>query len=221
MVAEQQVKDYIRMTKIAGPKCPAGISYAQLPPPFDKIPFYRDVGKRWEFMKHHMSFKNQSVIDLGCATGHYCFKIAEEGARSVLGIELDPATIKAAKMINEYIGHERLGFYESDVLKYFTQNTKGKWDVVLLLSTFQWLAQRHGVEPCGLFLEDLSKRAKFMFFETAGSDSMAPLPEANKRAWIDSMLEENGWSIIDCTLMNAETGGQRWMYFCRSKHAHR
>ena len=57
---------------------------------------------------------------------------------------------------------------------------------------------------------------KFLFFETSGSDSMASLPEADSEEWISDLLESSGFTVIRKELLPAETGSNRWIYYCKS-----
>ena len=41
----------------------------------------------------------KSVLDLGCSFGYFCFEAARRGARRVLGVDVDPDTIRKARLL--------------------------------------------------------------------------------------------------------------------------
>ena len=57
------------------------------------FPFHDNV---FSFLKNYMGNDKGSLLDIGCATGHYCGKFADLGY-SPLGIDLDSEMIKTAK----------------------------------------------------------------------------------------------------------------------------
>jgi 2-polyprenyl-3-methyl-5-hydroxy-6-metoxy-1,4-benzoquinol methylase len=46
----------------------------------------------WEFFSF-LNFENKVVLDIGCHTGYYCFKIMEQGAKKVIGIDVSSIDI--------------------------------------------------------------------------------------------------------------------------------
>ena len=52
--------------------------------------------KVFSFLKNYAASGNSAVLDIGCATGHYCGRFIEDGYR-VTGIDLDTGMIQAAR----------------------------------------------------------------------------------------------------------------------------
>lgn len=46
---------------------------------------------KWEALKGHIELRNRSVLDVGCGNGYYGWRMLEEGARRVIG--LDPSLL--------------------------------------------------------------------------------------------------------------------------------
>ncbi|MCP4296785.1 MAG: tRNA 5-methoxyuridine(34)/uridine 5-oxyacetic acid(34) synthase CmoB, partial [Proteobacteria bacterium] len=43
---------------------------------------------KWERLKDHITpLKNKIVLDVGCGNGYHCFRMADEGAKAVIGID--------------------------------------------------------------------------------------------------------------------------------------
>ena len=205
-----QIKKKIVETKLVGETLPEGKLYAQLPKDFLDVPYYRDTEKRWEFIKKYLRPDMKSFMDLGCSTGHYCFKLAEQGCVNVVGVDNDKNDISVASDINDYYGYD-IEFLFGDVI-----DLEFDVDLTLFLSTFQWSCKQHGLSKCKDFLAHLADMTKFLFFETSGSDSMASLPEADSEEWISNLLESSGFTVIRKELLPAETGSNRWIYYCKS-----
>ncbi len=59
------------------------------------IPTHRS----WESIASLVDWKDQSVVDMGCFHGYFCFKVEQAGARSILGLDHSEAVLKTAGMI--------------------------------------------------------------------------------------------------------------------------
>ena len=49
----------------------------------------------YSFIKGYLPSNNSNILDIGCATGHYCGKFAADGYK-ITGIDLDPDMIRTA-----------------------------------------------------------------------------------------------------------------------------
>ncbi|MCD6396508.1 MAG: class I SAM-dependent methyltransferase [Spirochaetaceae bacterium] len=67
--------------------------YSKFSADYEQIfPFSEKV---YSFLKSYLPFKDTSVLDIGCATGHYCGKFASDGYK-ITGIDLVQDMIKTA-----------------------------------------------------------------------------------------------------------------------------
>jgi len=67
--------------------------YSQFADSYEAIfPFRQAV---YSFLAVHLKQSRSRIVDIGCGTGHYCGRFAEEGF-DAQGIDLDPAMIKSA-----------------------------------------------------------------------------------------------------------------------------
>ena len=90
--------------------------------------------------------RNASVLDIGCNEGYFCFKAAELGAKSVIGIDKTKKWIDAANTRNTY---ESILFIHSD-LSYLSTIAQESIDVVLLLSTMHYLCNPENLDINGI-----------------------------------------------------------------------
>ena len=68
--------------------------YSEFAEDYEQIfPFKNKV---YSFLKENIPSSEGTVLDVGCATGHYCGRFAAEGYRAA-GIDLDPEMIAAAR----------------------------------------------------------------------------------------------------------------------------
>jgi len=98
------------------------------------------------------SWKGKSVLDVGCGTGGFAFKIAKKGAK-VLGIDYSKEAIKIA---SEQHKHKNLQFLHADINK----NLSGKYDIITSIGTLE-----HMDNPLKIlksFKKHLSPRGKII-----------------------------------------------------------
>src|SRR3990167_6464975 len=210
-LTKERVVDEIMRTQMNGPELPKGISYGELPEELGKLPCYRPNKSRLEFIDKHLT-ESSWITDLGCNAGHMCFALQKLGHRCN-GVDSDWEAIKTAKLINDFLGVKNF-FFNQDITEY-----KNKSKVVLYLSAFQWVVQKHGLDVAAQHLKELAKSpCELLFFETAGSDSKAPLRQADDQLWIVDMLKSCGWHCINSSKISAETGGDRYIYALNKKN---
>ena len=67
--------------------------YSKFSEDYEQIfPFNEKV---FSFIKEYLPSNNTNILDIGCATGHYCGKFAGDGYK-ITGIDLDPDMIRTA-----------------------------------------------------------------------------------------------------------------------------
>jgi len=67
------------------------------------------AGEWYEFQKLLPNLKNSTVLDLGCGYGWHCRYVIENGAKSVIGVDLSEKMLEKANEINklEWIEYQR------------------------------------------------------------------------------------------------------------------
>ena len=81
--------------------------------------------KKWQRIERiikNIDIKDKSVIDIGSSDGFFCLKMAEMGAKSVLGVEPDKNRIEKSNYAKEYfkfnnIEFENLSIYDEKILQ--------------------------------------------------------------------------------------------------------
>ncbi len=95
-------------------------------------PHPRDTTKRIDYMNlKGIDFKGKSVLDVGCSNGVFCNYAVENGAKTVLGIDLEKPVL-ASKLLSNYLGHFNIDYWERDLKIEITPFFK--FDIVFFLS---------------------------------------------------------------------------------------
>ena len=212
-----KIKDMIKQMatthKVEGSSVFEGHTYGRLPfKELENMPYHRDNKERTDWILNNMPENCKSILDLGCNVGHLSFELASHGFK-VYGIDYDGNAINIAKKINEYY-HMDCEFYAKNILDISLMYQK--YDVILFLSAFQWIVKQIGIFKAKMFINILSDRCKYMFFETSGSDSMAQLIQADDFEWQKDLLETHRFKILDYKKMKVDTGNERWIIKCLS-----
>src|ERR1035437_7812003 len=72
-----------------------------------------------------------SIIDIGCGPGHYCFSLAQNSEREILGIDFSEIMIKLAAKHSEELGLEnKLKFEVANILE-FEPNRKFDYSIMM------------------------------------------------------------------------------------------
>jgi SAM-dependent methyltransferase len=74
-------------------------------------------------------FNQLRVLDLACGEGHYAIECAVHGAEAV-GIEFREESLAKARFAKDYLGLDRLTFYQDDV-RNLSREKYGEFDVVI------------------------------------------------------------------------------------------
>ena len=120
-----------------------GYLYSPLPfPEFKDTPYQRRaVAERCFLLSHSLPrpfTKQRKLLDIGCHTGYNCFRFQELGYECT-GLESDELTIEIAQDVSE-LKQTGIKFINAKVgIESLKQ--LGKFDIVLFLSTFQWVVQ--------------------------------------------------------------------------------
>ncbi|PQA95789.1 SAM-dependent methyltransferase [Chryseobacterium shigense] len=88
----------------------------------------------WPALKKMLpDFKGKNVLDLGCGFGWHCRYAIENGAKSVIGVDLSAKMLEKAKEINQLEGIE----YVQEALEDL-HYPSGKFDMILSSLTFHY-----------------------------------------------------------------------------------
>lgn len=85
-----------------------------------------DCKKRLKFLSN-VNLKNKTVLDLGCNSGFYCLWAKKNGAKRVVGIDIDETRLAQAKILAE-IEKLDVEFYNKNI---FELEQIGQFDIVL------------------------------------------------------------------------------------------
>jgi len=93
--------------------------------------------KFWRRLGGKPDFENKSILDFGCGHGSLCIDIANSGANSITGIDLNDELLKFANQnlnVNYQKFSKKVFFEKKDLLK---NNFIHKFDLVVTKDTFE------------------------------------------------------------------------------------
>jgi SAM-dependent methyltransferase len=126
-----------------------------------------DSDDRWEMIAPTLAATDETALDIGCASGFFTAKLADEGL-SVTGIDVDEGRIETAKRTWE--GREGIEFA---VRRLDPENVSElpSVDVVLLLTVYHHWCDHFGRESAEGMLRELATRSTRIVFEPPGEAS--------------------------------------------------
>lgn len=134
-----------------------------------------DTTERLEAIRSHIDTKDQNLLDIGCADGVLTAKLASNGIFCI-GIERDETNLKMA--------HKR--FENRTGLGYMKHNTTPRnicelpnFDVILLLTVFEWWCRDYGIEQAEAMLQEIYSKSNKLFFEGHGDSISHGGPQRN------------------------------------------
>lgn len=135
-------------------------------------------------------FKGKRVLDLGCGYGWHCRYAAENGAISVVGIDLSTKMLEKAQALTS---DQRIQ-YQNAAIEDF-EFSSGSFDVVLSSLAIHYISDFDGL--CRKIYETLSSQGIFVFsvehptFTAYGSQDWIYDAEGNKLHWpVDNYFKE-------------------------------
>jgi SAM-dependent methyltransferase len=93
--------------------------------------------KFWRRFRHKPKLKDKSVLDFGCGHGALCIDLANNGAKSVTGIDLEEKLLDFAnKNLNKNFSHllTKIEFKRKNLLN---ENFEKKFDLIVTKDTFE------------------------------------------------------------------------------------
>jgi 2-polyprenyl-3-methyl-5-hydroxy-6-metoxy-1,4-benzoquinol methylase len=125
--------------------------------------FRRAMKVRFEKTLKIIPAEKVSVIDIGCGPGHYCFSLAKEGHREILGIDFSEPMIKLA---NEHA--KDLGLSNSlkfEVVDVFSYDPLRKFDYSIMMGFVEYFEHPELVVNKAV---DITNRKIMISFPAAG-----------------------------------------------------
>jgi len=170
---------------------------------YDDLKFFEQYGKmnrsqrglegagEWYALKEMLpSFAGKSVLDLGCGFGWHCRYVMENGAKSVIGVDISEKMLERARTINDLDGIEYSRKAIEDV-----DYPAGHFDVVLSSLTFHYLASFDSISKS--IYKWLKPEGTFVFsvehpvFTAAGNQVWAYDEKGEIQHWpLDHYFEE-------------------------------
>jgi len=92
------------------------------------------AGEWYEFQKLLPNLKNSTVLDLGCGYGWHCRYVIENGAKSVIGVDLSEKMLEKANEINKLEGIE----YQRNAIEELTFRS-GQFNLVISSLAFHYI----------------------------------------------------------------------------------
>jgi len=79
-----------------------------------------------------INVRDMRVLDVGCSEGFFSLKLAELGAREVVGVDADELRIKKAKSVSEILGASNITYEAADIFN-SSMDKYGHFDFVLCM----------------------------------------------------------------------------------------
>ncbi|WP_284735753.1 class I SAM-dependent methyltransferase [Dongia deserti] len=187
-----------------------GHLYNPLPfPEFADVPYQRAAcEERFDLISKLLPrpFKGGTLLDIGCHTGYNCFRFREKNFQCT-GIEADPLTAEIAADVDQ-LKKTQVRFINSRADANMIRSL-GHFDVVLFLSTFQWVVHFDGFDAAVALLAEVQRNCDCLFFETSmGQEGKMKLPQLPDARAIHDLLRSSGaHGNVDCLGAMQAPGG--------------
>lgn len=123
---------------------------------------YSRSWKSWEnILSLGVSFKDKKVCDLGCYIGYFCFRMEEQGAGKLLGLDKNPPALEIAKTIANYTS-STCNFEERDIGK---EGVGEGVDIILALNMLHHVRKNMGNAAHIFAIKDMFKNCSEAIFE--------------------------------------------------------
>jgi serine/threonine protein kinase len=204
MVTVESIREKIsRMGKTYRPGNASMPGHLYNPLPFSEfsdIPFQRDaVEERFSLMETTLPrpFKTGRLLDIGCHSGYNCFRFQRLGFNCT-GIELDSLTCEIGNDVNT-LKNTGITFINAPASADLLQKL-GHFDVILFLSTFQWVVYAEGFDAAAKLLAEVQRHCDLLFFETSmGQEGKMKLPQLPDAKAVQALLKQSGvHRNVDC-----------------------
>lgn len=163
----------------------------------------RTCEDRYEFVSLHLP-KNSihSMVDIGSQLGYFGLRFAKDRQILAIGFDHDKSAVRYANALAVMNKTETAFFVP---FKINTRNVKKipSVDVILFLDVYHHLVWHQGREVADSILMALTKKCRFLVFETGQSNELGPPWSSSMKfmgkdpeVWIDKKLKSLGLSVI-------------------------
>lgn len=153
--------------------------------------------QRWNLIRDSIDKNSDSLKDIGCCVGFFCFKASEDLDLQSIGIDANESFLRMANFVrsnSKFNKPEKVDFHHLN-LDPKTSRLLPTTDITILLSVWHHWVFDYGIEEATKILQRVweSTRSQ-MFFET-GEDEIIDefsLPiQGDIRSWVTTYLESN------------------------------
>ena len=138
----------------------------------EKIKGQRDPNKRIDLIKKYISFKNKSILDLGCNSGEILFNLIKYDIKFGIGLDFDPYKINMCNIMKRYNKINNLDFFVYDLknesiktVMSFLPDDNMTVDIVFLFAVCQaW------IYPCNYLINNIFTICNTLVIEINGND---------------------------------------------------
>ncbi len=171
--------------------------------------YHKDISYEFQNILRNIERPIESVIDIGCAAGHYSFNFMRMyRTEKVLGYEADPImrsfleTAKNIFCLDEFTVNPGV----DDTTEF------PEVDLVICMNVHMWLEKQLG-KKVDIVMSNLIKNSKEMFFQTASAESsgMYLVKDLKSEQSVKEYLERLGGEKV--TLIDtSKRGGKRYLF---------
>ncbi len=171
--------------------------------------YHKDISYEFQNIFRNIERPVESVIDVGCAAGHYIFNLMRMyKMKKVVGYEADPIMLSFLKTAKDVFCLDEL-----------TLNAAAKEttefpdvDLVICMNIHMWMVKQLG-KGADVIISNLIKHSKEMFFQTAHAESsgMYLVKDLKSKKDIQKYLERLGGKKV-VHIDNSKRGGKRHLF---------
>jgi 2-polyprenyl-3-methyl-5-hydroxy-6-metoxy-1,4-benzoquinol methylase len=156
--------------------------------------------KTWEHINElNIDFKDKTVYDIGCFDGYFSFKMADYGARTVVGIDLSPSAVNIYNHICQAYQYDHCEAFCLDVMccDFF----KKKSDITVCLNMIHYIK-----------MKDVTKYMSVLRYMFDNSTHLVLEINESERPDFDSIAHEKNFKLIKVITSHRNTMyGQRYV----------
>ena len=212
---KDKIKEFATGDYIDGSSASTGYTYHPIPfSGFKDVPVHKTACEdEWGVISPRIEFKNQKVLEIGCANGYYSFNMASEGA-NVEAYEHDPQVFEVNKMLQTLDQAKDLdvrfvnkAFRKSDLVG-------KKFGICLMLNVHMWIEKQIGAEETRRMMREIARSCMTTYFQTAHAESggMHTLQHLSNGKAIKEYLLDAGFSKVTEINRSTKHGGVRILY---------